>query len=63
MPTYRVFTRSVKSWEDFSTANKRTVQRGLSYHEARDMCQEGNNDRTNAQKNRGFKYEFETEGE
>jgi len=58
MASYYTFLRSVKSWEDFSSARKITVDTGLTYDEARDRCQAYNANRTRRQINKGTKMEF-----
>jgi hypothetical protein len=59
--TYRTFRRSARNWEQFASARKITVRRGLTYDEARRMCMEFNDNRTPAQVRRGTKMEFEAE--
>jgi len=61
MTTYRTFIRSAKNFEEFATARKSTVRRGMSYDEARDLCAEYNDNRTKAQIAKGTKMEFERE--
>lgn len=57
--TYRVFTRSARNWNEFSSARKVTKARGLTYAEAQRYCREWNESRTPAQIKRGTKAEFE----
>jgi len=61
MPTYRTFKRSCKNWKEFGKARKITVDRGLTYDEARRACEAFNNNRTPAQERKGTKMEFEAE--
>lgn len=62
MPTtYRVFKRSATSFEEFASARKYEVGRGLAREEAQRMCEEWNRRRTPAQIRRGTKLEFEKE--
>ncbi len=60
-PTYKTFLRSARNWEEFSSSKKRTVDRGLTYDEARRACQAYNKSRTPAQVRAGTKLEFEQE--
>lgn len=59
--TYRTFKRSCTNWQEFATARKITVERGLSYSEAYDRCQEFEKNLTPAQKRKGTRMEFERE--
>lgn len=58
-PSYRVFSRSARNWQEFANARKRTIDTGLTYEQARRACREFNENRTPAQIKRGTKYEFE----
>lgn len=61
MQTYRTFKRSCTDWKTFASARKTTVDRGLTYDEARRACQRFNENRTPAQVRKGTKLEFEAE--
>ena len=61
MTKYRVFKRSATSFETFSAARKTTIRRGLTIAEARQMCQDFNDNRTPAQVRNGTKLEFTSE--
>jgi hypothetical protein len=61
MNTYRTFKRSATSFERFSAARKITVDRGLTYDEARRACVAWNAERTAAQIRKGTKLEFTVE--
>lgn len=61
MPTYRTFKRSARNFEEFATARKTTVDRGLTLSEARARCDAFNNHRTAQERSRGTKLEFEAE--
>lgn len=61
MPTYYVFERSCKNWQEFASAEKKTIETGLSYDEAREICQEFNKNRTDTERENGTMYEFTTE--
>lgn len=61
MQTYRTFKRSARSFEEFARARKITEERGLTYEQARQRCQEYNDNRTAAQIHKGTKLEFERE--
>lgn len=56
---YRTFTRSARSWAEFASARKLTVDTGLTYTEAQAACRAFNETRTAAQIRRGTKLEFE----
>jgi hypothetical protein len=60
-PTYRTFTRAATGWEEFSKAEKEYVDSGLTRKEAYEACQNFNKNRTEADKARGLKMEFESE--
>ena len=55
---YKTFKRSAKNWEEFSKARKITEETGLTYEQARQRCEEFNNNRTSAQVRKGTKLEF-----
>lgn len=57
---YRTFIRSCRNWREFASARKRTVDRGLSYDEARRACEAYNRNLTSRQIKRGTKMEFES---
>ena len=59
--TYRTFKRSARNWEEFASARKITDETGLTYEEARERCQEYNENRTAEQERKGTKLEFERE--
>ena len=59
--TYRTFKRSCRNWTEFASARKMTEDRGLSYEQARERCEEFNRNRTSAQIRKGTKMEFEKE--
>ena len=59
--SFRVFSRSCKNWEQFGTATKRTIRRGLTMYEARSMCKEFNDNRNTTQIATGMRYEFESQ--
>lgn len=61
MKRYRVFKRSATNFEEFSSARKTTIRRGLTIDEARRMCAEFNDNRTPAQIRAGTKLEFTEE--
>jgi hypothetical protein len=61
MPTYRTFKRSCTDWKTFARARKITVDRRLTYAEARRQCDRFNDHRTPAQVRKGTKMEFEAE--
>ncbi|MDE2097020.1 MAG: hypothetical protein KGL39_07225 [Patescibacteria group bacterium] len=58
---YRVFRRTAANFEEFAKARKVTQERGLTWDQARRMCDEFNNNRTAAQVRNGTKFEFERE--
>jgi hypothetical protein len=60
--TYKTFKRSATNWEQFASARKITVDRGLTLDEARRACEAFNKNRTSAQISRGTKLEFTAEG-
>lgn len=59
---YTVFIRSCRNWEEFASATKRVVNRGLTLNEAREKCEQYNANRSSAQISAGTKMEF-TSGE
>lgn len=59
--TYRTFTRSYLNWTQFAKGRKTTVDRRLTYNEARRACVGFNQNRNEAQKQRGTMMEFEAE--
>lgn len=61
MKTYRTFKRSARNFREFSSRRKRTVDRGLTYDEARRACENYNKGRTASEKSRGTMMEFEAE--
>lgn len=61
MEMYKTFKRSCTNLEEFARARKITVDRGLTYEEARRQCQQFNNNRTARQIRRGTKMEFTKE--
>jgi hypothetical protein len=61
MTKYKVFKRSATNWDEFATARKTTIRRGLTIEEARRMCAEFNDNRTPAEEKRGTKLEFTVE--
>ena len=61
METYRTFIRTAKNFEEFASAVKNEQETGLSYGEARQLCQDFNMYRTPAQVEAGTKMEFERE--
>jgi predicted transcriptional regulator len=56
--TYMVFKRAARNFEEFATARKTTVRRGLTLAEAREFCNRENANRSDAQRRAGMKYEF-----
>ena len=58
---YKTFLRSARSFEEFGRARKRTVDRGLTYDEARRSCEAYNASRTAREIKRGTKLEFTEE--
>lgn len=61
MTTYRTFIRSCRNWQEFAKARKITQDRGLSYEQARERCQQYNENLTARQVKRGTKMEFDQE--
>jgi len=60
-PLYRTFKRSARNFEEFSSAEKQTVDTGIIWAEAREQCEEFNNNRTSVEIEAGTKMEFEEE--
>lgn len=60
-PTYRTFKRSARNFREFANRRKRTVDRGLTYDEARRACENYNKELTSNEKTRGTMMEFEVE--
>lgn len=58
---YRTFIRSARNWEEFSSAEKKEVDTGLTLTEARRQCDEYNAERSEAEIEAGTKMEFEEE--
>jgi len=58
---FRTFIRSARNFEEFGSARKRTVDRGLTEDEARRACKAFNESRTPAQIRRGTKMEYDSE--
>jgi hypothetical protein len=56
---YRTFKRAATSFETLARANKRQVDRNLSYDEAQRACKAFNDNRTAGEIRRGLKMEFE----
>lgn len=61
MTTYYTFLRSAKNWREFAGNEKRVVETGLSYDEAREACQEYNANRSEREKEEGTYLEFTEE--
>ncbi len=61
MSTYRTFKRSATNFDQFSTARKITVERGLTREQAVEQCQRFNDNRTPAQLRKGTAMEFDSE--
>ena len=59
--TYRTFKRSVTNWQEFATARKVTEDTGLTYEQARERCEQFNQNRTSQQIRKGTKLEFTAE--
>lgn len=58
---YKTFKRSCTNWKTFASARKITVETGLTYEQARERCNEYNNNRAPAQIRKGTKMEFTEE--
>ena len=50
MITYKTFKRSATNWEEFGSARKITVNKGLTYEQALEACRKFNDNLTKAQK-------------
>jgi len=61
MTTYKTFKRSCRNWQEFAIARKITESTGLTYEQAKQQCEEFNNNRTPAQVRKGTKLEFTVE--
>lgn len=61
MSTYKTFRRSCLSFEDFAKARNITVDRGLTYDEARRRCAIFNENLSPRGKEKGTKLEFTQE--
>jgi hypothetical protein len=59
--TYQVFRRAATNWDEFATARKHTIRRGLTLTEARYLCNYWNTTRTPQAVASGTKYEFTQE--
>ena len=58
MTYYKTFKRSATNWQTFASARKITEETGLTYEQARERCEQFNNNRTSAQIRKGTKLEF-----
>jgi hypothetical protein len=58
MTYYKTFKRSCTNWKTFASARKITEETGLTYEQARQRCEDFNNNRTSAQIRKGTKLEF-----
>ena len=58
MTTYRTFLRSCTDWRSFARARKITQDRGLTYEQARERCEEFKARRTARQIRKGTMLEF-----
>lgn len=61
MSTYKTFTRSATNYEEFSSAKKHVVDTGLTQDEARRACKNFNDNRSEAEKEKGTKMEYTEE--
>jgi hypothetical protein len=59
--TYRTFKRSCTNWREYATAEKTTVDTGLSREVALAVCQNYNSNLSEEEKLNGTKLEFEEE--
>lgn len=59
--TYKTFKRSCIEWRSFSTAKKLTVDKGLTFAEAKRQCENFNKNRSPAQIRKGTMMEFTLE--
>ncbi len=55
---YKTFKRSCTNFQQFGSARKMTVETGLTYEQAKERCEQFNNNRTSAQIRKGTKLEF-----
>lgn len=55
---YKTFKRSCTGWEQFAKSRKITQSTGLTYAQAKQECEDYNNNRTPAQIRKGTKMEF-----
>jgi hypothetical protein len=55
---YKTFKRSCRNWQEFASARKITVDKGLTYAQAQEACQRWNASRSSAQIKVGTKLEF-----
>jgi hypothetical protein len=58
---YKTFKRSATNWDQFSSARKITVDRGMTHDEALRACKRFNENRTAEQIRKGTKLEFTEE--
>jgi hypothetical protein len=61
METYRTFLRTCRNWQEFANAPKIEQASGLTLQEAREVCKEYNDNRTEIEQDNGTKLEFEAE--
>jgi len=61
MTTYETFKRAATNFEEFASARKLTVAKGLTIDEARARCERFNSNRSASQVRRGVKMEFTAE--
>lgn len=61
MTYYRTFKRSASNWRRFAAARKITVDRRLTFEEAKRQCQQFNANLSASQIRKGTKLEFESE--
>lgn len=59
--TYYTFKRSCRNWQEFASAEKETMETGLTYEEAREACSQFNDNLTEAEQDAGTKLEFTVE--
>lgn len=59
--SFRTFKRSARNWQEFASARKITVDRGLTEDQAREQCRAYNENRTAAQIRKGTKMEYDRE--
>ena len=58
MTYYKTFKRSCTNWQSFASARKVTEETGLTYEQAKQRCEDFNNNRTASQIRKGTKLEF-----